>query len=157
MSHVETEYIWSWKLYSLVLPEVLYGCILFKKSPPFITSNPNLPGRMKFWAEQKKKKNTWNSCLHIFTVLNPGCMTAAISPITELSIKLRFNDRFGCPHNAMCVCVMVWGFISELNKRHLLERRMSPLWLSIQMHGLINLTLQMTCNSAPIHCSHCVI
>lgn len=41
-------------------------------------------------------------------------MTAAIRAITELSIKLRCNDRFGRPHNAMCVCVMIGGSISEL-------------------------------------------
>lgn len=51
-------------------------------------------------------------CLQIFTPFsslsfNSNCMTAVIRAITELSIKLRFNDRFGCPHNAMCVCVMI--------------------------------------------------
>lgn len=42
-----------------------------------------------------------------FHLLKPNCMTAVIRPITELSMKLKFNDRFGCPHNAMCVCVMI--------------------------------------------------
>lgn len=57
-----------------------------------------------------------------FHLLNPDCMTAAIRAITELSVELKFNDRFGCPRNAMWVCVMIWGFISEShNKRHLLE------------------------------------
>lgn len=63
-----------------------------------------------------------------FHLLNPDIMTAVIRAITELSVELKFNDRFGCPHNAMWVCVMIWGFISEShNKRHLLETRIIPL------------------------------
>lgn len=62
-------------------------------------------------AVQQDKCACW---LHIYTLWIPIAWQHVIRPINELSIKLTFNDRFGCPLNAMCVWVMIWGFISKL-------------------------------------------
>lgn len=61
-----------------------------------------------------------------------NCMTSVINAITELSAKLTCNDRLGSggrgrggggPHNAMCVCVMMRGFISSPQQSAICWRR----------------------------------
>lgn len=65
----------------------------------------------------------------------PNCMTAVIRAISELPTKLTFNDRFGCPRTAMCVCVSWFEVsLSELPTCAICwEKMISP--LCVKTHG----------------------
>lgn len=98
------------------------------------------PNQKYLWAYLNLTRNKGWSCsratgqmrllaAHLHLLKSLIAWQHVIAPITELS-KYKFNDRFGCPHNAMCVCVMIWGFISELTTCAICWKRGGPLWPS---------------------------
>lgn len=57
-------------------------------------------------------------CLQSFaSPENLDSVTAAIRAPTELSVRLGFNDRFGCPGRAMRVSIMIGGLVYHSPKQ----------------------------------------